>query len=345
MKSVMATVLTLCICWFTPAALGADGFPQDQQARQLVRQGGDLLQAKNYQQAKSVLEQAVAIEPSNGLAHFRLARAYSELGDPGRALQEYFQAIDKPPHIPVTAYNIADTYQSLGQLKEAIKWMQRYIREEPDDSLVPMAKSRIAALNKAAGTFKGNADSADYFDDLFAKKGPERWPVEGMPVKVFIEGAHNHKGMPAEYPEILYEAFNEWIQATGGRLAIEVVPYPAQAALTCDWTYDPMAVKQGATGVEGGHTDVQWQTSQQDPSHTRQLYKVHVRILVIDNATGKLLDRTTMKKLCLHEVGHALGMDGHSVNYHDIMFFGESAAVSPTLTERDKATVHRLYNQ
>ncbi|MBZ0185329.1 MAG: matrixin family metalloprotease, partial [Candidatus Obscuribacterales bacterium] len=50
-----------------------------------------------------------------------------------------------------------------------------------------------------------------------------------------------------------------------------------------------------------------------------------------------------MKKVCLHEVGHALGINGHSSDNHDIMFFSESPSVWPALTKRDKLTIRLLY--
>ncbi len=68
-----------------------------------------------------------------------------------------------------------------------------------------------------------------------------------------------------------------------------------------------------------------------------------VRICTIDRETGKPLSEDDMKKTSLHELGHALGLRGHSSNNHDIMFYSVSPTVWPVLSKRDKATLFRLY--
>jgi len=55
------------------------------------------------------------------------------------------------------------------------------------------------------------------------------------------------------------------------------------------------------------------------------------------------LSEEEMKKTCLHELGHAMGLQGHSTNNHDIMFFAMSTTVWPVISRRDKATLFRVY--
>ena len=52
-----------------------------------------------------------------------------------------------------------------------------------------------------------------------------------------------------------------------------------------------------------------------------------------------------MRTVCLHEVGHVLGMGGHTTNPEDIMFYTSSLADVPKhLSARDRATLVRLYS-
>ena len=47
-----------------------------------------------------------------------------------------------------------------------------------------------------------------------------------------------------------------------------------------------------------------------------------------------------MRTVCLHELGHAIGIWGHSPDSADVLFF---AATAQRPTDRDKATLHKVY--
>lgn len=337
----VAVAVGLMIC-VAPAQ--ADGFPNNPEARNLVQQSAEHLRNKEFTKAREVLERALQIEPSSGLIHFRLGLAYSELGNNEAALKEYFTSLELQPHIAVAKYNIGNCYQGLGDLDKAREWFEKYVREEPGDKLVQMAQQRIEALKRVADKFKAaNKDGPDYFDTLVGgDRGPERWTQEKMPLKIFIDTGGTIKDFPKEYPALLYESLQSWVQATDGRISIVTVPNANQADIYCDWTTDAKELKANATGAESGHTDVEWAMSRKDPTRTRRLAKARVRILITD-AKGRAIDADPLKKTCLHELGHALGIDGHSGNPRDIMFFGESTSCLPALSKRDKATIQKLY--
>ncbi len=52
-----------------------------------------------------------------------------------------------------------------------------------------------------------------------------------------------------------------------------------------------------------------------------------------------------MRWICLHEIGHALGLMGHSTNHSDVMYSSMPLATNNRgLSERDKNTVKHLYS-
>ncbi len=68
-------------------------------------------------------------------------------------------------------------------------------------------------------------------------------------------------------------------------------------------------------------------------------------LLTLDPAPDRPLTPTLMRMKCLHEVGHACGMQGHSTMPGDIMFDTSPLAdTEVSLSERDKKTIVHLYS-
>ena len=106
------------------------------------------------------------------------------------------------------------------------------------------------------------------------------------------------------------------------------------ADILCSWTSDPSKLPSRANdGVTEVHTD-----------ETGLIQTATV--LILTDPTIDVLGRSDkdIKSVSLHEIGHALGLDGHSPNPADIMFFGGGLADSKRdLTARDRQTLMRLY--
>ncbi|GIX06572.1 MAG: hypothetical protein KatS3mg115_0975 [Candidatus Poribacteria bacterium] len=80
------------------------------------------------------------------------------------------------------------------------------------------------------------------------------------------------------------------------------------------------------------------QTSLVRPDESR--FQVRMRIGLYDRITGRRLDEARLLTVCLHELGHALGLWGHSPHAEDVMA-AASGATRPT--PRDAATLRKLY--
>src|SRR5579863_225997 len=63
----------------------------------LVADGINLINAKKYASAVTVLEQAALLEPTSPLGYYDLALAYEDEGEPRQALVEYEQALVVDP--------------------------------------------------------------------------------------------------------------------------------------------------------------------------------------------------------------------------------------------------------
>lgn len=77
---------------------------------------------------------------------------------------------------------------------------------------------------------------------------------------------------------------------------------------------------------------------------TRQLSRAEITLLTVPTYEGSAITVTDIHRAALHEIGHALGTDGHSKNAQDIMYLGAvTTQNAPALSERDSKTLWRLY--
>lgn len=67
------------------------------QATMLTKQGTQAYQAKQFEEAKRYFEQAVAVEPQSGQAHYNYALALNALGDSEVARRHFIAAADLAP--------------------------------------------------------------------------------------------------------------------------------------------------------------------------------------------------------------------------------------------------------
>ena len=176
----------------------------------------------------------------------------------------------------------------------------------------------------------------DYLADAAANGKFFRWGK--MPIRIFIAPGAGTPGYQKSHTQALIDACSKWAQASENRVVFAFANNPSQADIVCSWTGDPNKIGDGGKSIEGGLTKL---TAQAQPNGDIFISKAKVTILT--NRSGKPLSSDDMKKVCLHEIGHALGINGHSANNRDVMFFSESPSVWPSLTLRDKATIRNLY--
>jgi predicted Zn-dependent protease len=321
--------------------------PQESQAADLLVEGTRLLEAKKPFKARRVLEQSVQLWMDSAVIHFNLGSAYSECALYDRAIYEFKKALELDPRMTDCLMNLGACYQVQGKIDEAIELFQNYLKKHGHDEHSESLRGMIRALEKhKQEQVDSDPNAPDYLASVLDDGYVQRWPQAKLPLAVYIsngtdESARPVRGFRQEFNSVLYDSLQAWMKASHFKLSFRMVTESGQADIVCTWTDNPAFVERG-NKVEQGLAEVLAQ-SHPGADGTKAIRCANVRILVNKRETGQPLSDEDMKKFCLHEIGHALGIADHSPCYKDVMFWSKSSAVWSSLTKRDKATILRIY--
>jgi len=310
------------------------------EAELLVAHAKAQMKEKRNFDAKLTLERALQISPSSDLVLFSLARVRSELGDSQGAIRAYEQILQINPKHSAALINMAECYQTSGQLPQAIGWLKKYAANNPDAPDIQQIRNMIAALTEKTSEQRSDPQSLDYADSVSISGRFYRWPPNRIPIKVWVSFGEGVPGFKPEFRNGFFDALNAWMKAGQGRLQYALVETKEQADLTVEWTGDPYDVKPTGHNVEQGVCQL---AAVDRGRNFLEIDRADIRILTIDRNNQQPLSDEEMKKTCLHELGHAMGLRGHSTNNHDIMFFSMSNTNWPVLSKRDRATLFLIY--
>jgi predicted Zn-dependent protease len=322
--------------------------PQQEQACNLLLEGTRLLEAKKPFKARKVLEQSAQLWPESAGVHYNLACCYDACALYDQAIAEFQKALQIDPKMTDCLVNIGSCYQVQGRTDEAISFFHNYLKKNSHSKDAETVQGMIHALEKYKREhIESDPASPDYVPSVCDEGFVRRWPINKMPLAIYISNGTNDDGQPVqgfreEFNYILLGAINDWMKASHHRLSYRLVTDPKQADLACTWTDDPAFLHDEGNKVEQGVAQVFAETKP-GADGTKSILSAHVRILVLNRDTNASLTSDDMKKTCLHEIGHALGIVGHSPSNKDVMFYSNASAVWPALTKRDKATVLRIY--
>ena len=331
--------------------------------RSSMERGQAQLNSGRTREAINTFSQVIRNNPEWAPGHFYMGYALAKSGDHSQAINEFKRALSLDPSQKESIINIASNYQSMGEANSAIQWYQRYLRENPGSPKARDIAGRIKGLEQQArqnpgqgrrspgqmgGAYQGGSgwqraqgNAPDYLASAASGGKFFRWAPDAIPIKVFIANGQSVPGYQPFYQKTLMDAFSTWATATGNKLLFSLAPDIRSANIICQWTDNPNQVMDRGRLVEGGLTRLSGQTLSDGQSVA--ITRATMTILTTPGEPGQPMSQDQFTKVCLHEVGHAIGINGHSNNNQDIMFFSESPSIWPALTNRDKATAMKLY--
>jgi predicted Zn-dependent protease len=308
-----------------------------------------LIKAGKNVEARQLLERLITYDPNpySGEVHGLLAQSCYDLGNDKEAIEHYQIALKHNPKDPCAHWNIALATMHLGDYDGAAAWAKKLLALDTQPALRQQAERFITDMaEKKAEVGQTSANSGsdlDYLATLQTASDAHRWPLEKMPLRIFIEDGSKISNYRPQFRQIFLNGLDTWMKASQNRLSYTLVDNASQADMLVVFTANPadIAQKPGMTPVEQGIARTKMVL---DASGVAVIDKVLIQILVVRPASGKPCSDDAIKETCLHELGHALGLNGHSPNASDIMHFVQSFRQLPALTRRDKNTIARLYS-
>jgi|LakMenEpi03Aug12_release.lakeMendotaPanAssembly.Ray.scaffolds.fasta_scaffold297658_1 tetratricopeptide (TPR) repeat protein len=306
---------------------GCELFPDDVDLRlDFANALGSLHQNKN---GLEQIETVIKSNPDNPTAWRLGGTTLIGMGKIIEAQQYYTRAVELDPLQESAWRSLLYCNLRAGDFNAWLKTFERMKRAIPDKaSELSDLATRVALELKCKKQDKKNTDN---YLNRVTKQGIWHWHKRA--ISVYIEPGKGQKGWDKHFDEILKESFAKWAKALNNEIYFDFIDQPG-GDISCKWTDDVSKLPIGS----GGYTVIEY-----FPEGTLKgfLRRSRTTFLSVNSITkdGKLED-DYIKACTIHEVGHALGLNGHSSDLNDVMFMLPS---QPELSARDIKTINMLY--
>lgn len=302
--------------------------------REKFGDGIELLNSGKAAEAVEKLSDVTRALPNYAAGHVTYGMALEESGKTSEAVSEYESAARLSPDDEKVLFYLGRIYQMTGQRDNAILYWDRYLWLYPEARHATYVKGALELMKKEKNTSSVFADSKgkdNYLDETLSK-GAARWSKNRMPIPVYIKSGAGVSGYKANYDLLLRQAFADWESASQGKVSFRPVNTLEESLIDCSWTSNP---DDFANKTEAGETRCSLAGE--------KLAHASIFLLTKSMDGGAAIG---LKGTCLHEIGHAIGLKGHSSADSDIMFMmSKNTSDSNTaLSDRDKRTVIALYS-
>lgn len=284
---------------------------------------------------------ALCLAPKNLEIRHLLAIALLKSGHLSQSITEAQKCIQMDPNYAWGWNIMGSCHLEQGDFNAAIRCYKRFLtlaksNDSNNKEELKYTENLVSVLERElsnCGT--STLLNADNYLLQINKGGLYRWKTTNMPLKVFIESGQTIEGYSPNYENYLRSAFSTWQKASVGKISFSYTNDQKAADITCRWSADYARVKR--TGEAG--------TTKTHLAPNGFINKVDITIFTKLSAKTESIPAESMRRVTLHEVGHALGLSGHSKNSKDIMFFSNTVCDSGeiALSKRDINTLLSLY--
>lgn len=276
----------------------------------------------NMQTAKVMFQKAIALNKNDANAHYMYAQVLTKEKKYDLAKQEYKKVISIAPNSQAATYS----KQGLEAINSYLNNKNQTTQKTSTTKTAASKTTKTTKTTTAKTTASKKSSELDKLDNAphylkNAYRLGEKYTRQKGTVRVYIENS--------KYKAMMKRAYGEWQSAIGGSVFFTFVENTNDASDIVKFS----KMKVTGNAQEGGHC-----------SYNIENGNLVGNTIVINTTgpDGKPLSNEMIYHTMLHEVGHSIGIMGHSTNRSDIMATGTKTPVAH-LSARDRKTARLLY--
>jgi tetratricopeptide (TPR) repeat protein len=278
----------------------------------------------DYVRALAPLRSAIALDEQNVNARYYLAETLRQMGHLNEAQSQYLKIMQIAP----TSQSAKLSVKGLASLRSQAKGL-----EGGQWKLAVTSQGESGLSDRYTGPI---GEGGTYIKQSIGVNGVVRWSLL-KPVGVWIEkSAPGIKNLQPGFEKQILDALDQWRLALGQQIIFEIQSLPENAQIQVSWSNS--IDTQGHSG-DGGTSYTAGLTV--PDIRNNQLKAMHVTLATFD-ILGNAQKEETIYAVSLHEMGHALGILGHSENPDDVMFVRNHKIAK--LSDNDVRTIRTLYS-
>lgn len=265
--------------------------------------------------------------------YYNLGKMAYENGRYGEAKEYLSIAVRNRPKNITYRYYYALSLSQLGLIEEAAEQYQTITMSSPNSNEGQKSARALESLKKyfetKAGDFKlPDPNSGDYFSYIILENTIiKRWDKNS--INVFIPESNSKT--------IVEKAFLTWENKSDKLLTFNFVPTPDLADITVTFTDKGLFVSS-----EGGFMNSTINGSISIKYLDKNINKVSITIQDCDSKTKEEFSPDKIFATALHMAGHAIGLNTHSEDPIDIMYW-ELTDANKTISQSDINTLKKVY--
>ena len=197
--------------------------------------------------------------------------------------------------------------------------------EVNDNATTTLHKNR-RAVNNLIGE--------NYLDAILSSGKLERWNPRSFPLKVYINAGSN---VPPEYVNEVKNAFLTWQETSHNVITFTYTQNISNADFVCNFTSDLKNRNCDEKGMGAAAYQYFEYNNEGNISHSIVEFSPQM-------CDGRLFPHNMFYSTALHEIGHGLGLRGHSTNSNDLMFPISSTNERIKISKADLNTLRAVYS-